>query len=120
MVYDESVAQRIREAIEGRDGLSERKMFGGLCLMLDGHMFAGVINDELMLRVGPENSDALLGLPGARPMDFTGKPMKGYIYVESSAFATPDGLNQWLGHALGFVESLPPKDAAKPTNSKRG
>ncbi len=119
MAYDESVAQRVRQAIDGRDGLSERKMFGGLCLMLHGHMFAGVINDELMLRVGTENSDTLLQLPGARPMDFTAKPMKGYLYVEPAAFAAPDGLSRWRGHALGFVEMLPPKDAARPAKSKR-
>jgi TfoX/Sxy family transcriptional regulator of competence genes len=120
MAYDEAVAQRVRKAIESRDGLSERKMFGGLCLMLHGNMFAGIINDELMLRVGPENSDELLAQPGARPMDFTGKPMKGYLYVASSAFATPDGLNQWLGHALSFVETLPPKSGSKPAKTKRG
>jgi TfoX/Sxy family transcriptional regulator of competence genes len=112
-MYDESVAQRVRDAIAGRDGLSERKMFGGLCLMLHGNMFAGVINDELMLRVGPDNSDALLGQPGARPMDFTGRPMKGYLYVEPAAFATPETLTSWLGHALGFAETLPPKSGSK-------
>ena len=119
MAYDESVAQRVRNAIANRDGLSERKMFGGLCLMLNGNMFAGVINDELMLRVGADNSDTLLAKPGARAMDFTGKPMKGYIYVASSAFATPDTLDEWLGHALGFVETLPPKSGSKSSRSKR-
>ena len=119
MAYDESVAQRVRDAIKDRDGLSERKMFGGLCMMLHGNMFAGVINDELMLRVGAENSDALLTQPGARAMDFTGKPMKGYIYVEPSAFTTPDGLEGWLEHALDFVDTLPPKGAAKPSRMKR-
>jgi TfoX/Sxy family transcriptional regulator of competence genes len=118
MAYDESVAQRVRQELLRRDGLSERKMFGGLCLMLYGNMFAGIINDELMLRVGPENSDELLARPGARPMDFTGKPMKGYLYVEPSAFATPDALKGWLGHALSFVETLPPKGAAKTVKSK--
>lgn len=113
MAYDESVAQRVRSAIQGRDGVSERKMFGGLCLMLNGNMFAGIINDELMLRVGPANSDELLARPGARPMDFTGRPMKGYLYVAASAFATPADLKDWLGHALSFVEALPPKGTAK-------
>lgn len=120
MAYDEAVAERVRRAIEGRDGLSERKMFGGLCLMLHGNMFAGIIKDELMLRVGPENSDELLARPGVRPMDFTGKPMKGYVYVEPSAFATSEGLRGWIGHALSFVETLPPKGAARPVRSNRG
>ena len=113
MAYDESVAQRVRDAIAGRDGLSERKMFGGLCLMLHGNMFAGVINDELMLRVGADAHDALLSQPGARPMDFTGRPMKGYLYVEPAAFATAEALSSWLGHAIGFVETLPPKSGSK-------
>jgi TfoX/Sxy family transcriptional regulator of competence genes len=119
MAYEETVAQRIRQAINDRDGLSERKMFGGLCLMLHGNMFAGIIGDELMLRVGPENSDALLARPGARPMDFTGKPMKGYLYVVPSTFASEAGLKEWLGHALSFVETLPPKSGAKSAKSNR-
>jgi TfoX/Sxy family transcriptional regulator of competence genes len=120
MAYDEALAQRIRVALEKRDGLSERKMFGGLCLMLYGNMFAGVINDELMLRVGPDKAVDLLARAGARPMDFTGRPMKGYLYVEPSVFATEDALADWLGHALGFVETLPPKGAAKPMKKKSG
>jgi TfoX/Sxy family transcriptional regulator of competence genes len=119
MAYDESVADRVRNAIVGRDGLTERKMFGGLCLMLNGNMFAGIINDELMLRVGAERSDELLGRPGARPMDFTGRPMKGYLYVEPAAFAGEVALAGWLGQALGFVEALPPKGGSKPAKSKR-
>lgn len=119
MAYDEALAQRVRQALQHRDGLSERKMFGGLCLMLHGNMFAGVINDELMLRVGAEKSDGLLARPGARPMDFTGRPMKGYLYVEVSAFTTADGLSDWLDQALSFVETLPPKGASKPMKSNR-
>ena len=119
MAYDEVLAQRIRTALHDRDGLTERKMFGGLCLMLHGNMFAGVIDDELMLRVGPERSDELLGRPGARPMDFTGRPMKGYLYVEPAAFAGETGLRDWLAYALTFVETLPPKGTAKPLRSKR-
>jgi TfoX/Sxy family transcriptional regulator of competence genes len=118
MAYDDALAQRIRTALRDRDGLSERKMFGGLCLMLHGNMFAGVIKDELMLRVGDKAGD-LLTRPGTRPMDFTGKPMKGYVYVASSAFQTDSSLSDWLGQALGFVETLPPKGAVKPMKTKR-
>jgi TfoX/Sxy family transcriptional regulator of competence genes len=119
MAYDEALAQRIRESLQDRDGLSERKMFGGLCLMLHGNMFAGVINDELMLRVGAETFEDLLARPGARPMDFTGRPMKGYLYIEASGFKSDNGLSDWLNHALAYVETLPPKGAAKPMKSKR-
>ena len=118
MAYDETVAQRVRQAIEGHDGLSERKMFGGLCLMVHGNMFAGIIDDELMLRVGPA-ADELLARPGTRVMDFTGRPMKGYLYVEPSAFSTAQDLSDWLGHALGFVEQLPPKAARKTAKTKQ-
>ena len=120
MAYDEALAGRVRTAMTGKDGLSERKMFGGLCLMLHGNMFAGVINDELMLRVGPDRFDAALSKPGARPMDFTGRPMSGFIYVQPSAFKTEAGLTGWLNEALGFVETLPPKSGSKPAKSKRG
>ncbi len=119
MAYDEALASRVRAALAGKDGLNERKMFGGLCLMLHGNMFAGVINAELMLRVGPDRFDATLARPGARPMDFTGKPMTGFVYVEPSAFKTNPELSSWLAEALGFVETLPPKSGSKPTRTKR-
>jgi TfoX/Sxy family transcriptional regulator of competence genes len=119
MAYDEALERRVRDALAGRDGLSERKMFGGLCLMLHGNMVAGINSQGLMLRVGPERHPELLARPGARPMDFTGRPLNGYLYVEPSAIATADGLKDWLGHALTFVETLPPKGASKPMKSNR-
>ena len=109
MAYDETVADRERRAVAAHLGLSERKMFGGLCLMVNGNMFAGIIGDELMLRVGMERFEALLAKPGARPMDFTGRPMKGYLYVAPHAFATEKALSTWLEAALAFVETLPAK-----------
>jgi TfoX/Sxy family transcriptional regulator of competence genes len=119
MAYHEALERRVRDALAGRDGLSERKMFGGLCLMLNGNMVAGINSQGLMLRVGRERYPELLARPGARPMDFTGRPLNGYLYVEPSAFATADGLKEWLGHALTFVETLPPKGASKPMKSNR-
>ena len=115
MAYDEAVAGRVRDALAGRDGLSERKMFGGLCLMLHGNMFAGVIKDELMLRVGPDRFAAALARPGARPMDFTGRPMNGYVYVHPTGFAGDKALAAWLDEALGYVETLAPKSGAQKT-----
>ena len=119
MAYDEALAARVHDAMAGRDGISERKMFGGLCLMLHGNMFAGVMQDELMLRVGPDRFDAALAKPGARPMDFTGRPMVGYIYVAAPAFAAETGLKSWLNEALGFVQTLPPKSGSKPVTKRR-
>ena len=119
MAYDEALAGRVRDAMAGRDGVSERKMFGGLCFMLNGNMLAGVNRSGLMLRVGPARFDATLAKPGARPMDFTGRPMAGFIYVDRAAVESDEGLNSWLNEALGFVETLPPKGAAKPATKRR-
>lgn len=109
MSYSEAVADRVRQMISTRDGLSERKMFGGLCLMVNGNMFAGVVGDELMLRVGIDSFEELLARPGARPMDFTGRPMKGYLYVAPDGFQSDDDLAAWIAAALGFASSLPVK-----------
>jgi TfoX/Sxy family transcriptional regulator of competence genes len=119
MAYDEHTADRVRRAIAHHDGLSERPMFGGLCLMVNGNMFAGIRNDELMLRVGPERFEELLAKPGARPMDFTGRPMHGYLYVASSAFERDEDLSAWLEDALWFVESLPPKQPGAKTSKRK-
>jgi TfoX/Sxy family transcriptional regulator of competence genes len=113
VAYDEGVAERVRRALAAREGLSERKMFGGLCLMINGNMFAGIMGEELMLRVGSERFDELLAKPGARPMDFTGRPMNGYLYVAAPAFASDQDLAAWLDDALSFVETLPAKQPVK-------
>ena len=117
MAYDEVLAERVR-AIVARDGLSERKMFGGLCFMLKGNMAAGVEQRGLMLRVGPGRFEDALARPGARPMDFTGRPMVGYVYVARSACETDADLKSWLDEALSFVETLPPKSGSKPSRAK--
>ena len=119
MAYDEQVADRVRQAISNHGGLSERRMFGGLCLMVNGNMFAGIRDDELMLRVGPERFEALLAKPGARPMDFTGRPMHGYLYVAATAFERDEDLSTWLEAALGFVESLTPKQPGAKTSKRK-
>ncbi len=79
MAYDEGLAQRIREALDDRPGIAERKMFGGLCFTLNGNMACGVTGDELMVRVGPDKHAEALERPHARKMDFTGRPMKGLV-----------------------------------------
>ena len=119
MAYDEDVANRVRQAVAAHEGLSERKMFGGLCLMLNGNMFAGIIGGELMLRVGPHRFEELLAKPGARPMDFTGRPMNGYLYVSPVAFSTAEDLSTWLEPALEYVGSLPAKQPGARSRSRR-
>ena len=108
MAYNEATADRLRQALRDTHGLSERKMFGGLCLMVNGKMFAGIIGDDLMLRVGPERFEELLARPAARLMDFTGRPMTGFLSVAPAGFAAAADLQAWLTDALDFVASLPP------------
>lgn len=108
MAYDEHLANGVRAILAPDPGLSERKMFGGLVFMIDGHMCCGIVGSDLMLRVGPEGSEAALARPHVRPMDFTGRPMTGMVYVE------PDGLRgaalrRWVEKAASFARTLPPK-----------
>jgi len=84
MAYDEAFVDRIRRVLGPRPDVTERKMFGGIAFLLDGKMFCGTSKDDLMVRVGPDNHDDALRRPHARPMDFTGRPMKGYVFVESA------------------------------------
>ena len=109
MAYDEALAERIRAALTGHDGIAEKKMFGGLALMLNGNMCVGVIKDELIARLGPEDGDRALDEPHTRPMDFTGRPMAGWVIVENEGTATDDGLQGWVDRAVAYVSALPLK-----------
>jgi TfoX/Sxy family transcriptional regulator of competence genes len=109
MAYDEGLAERIRGELEGDDGLVEKKMFGGWALMLNGNMAVGVIKDDMVVRADPEQYDALLELPHARPMDFTGRPMKGWIYVAPEGLAEDADLRAWIARGVEYARSLPPK-----------
>jgi hypothetical protein len=84
-------------------------MFGGLAFMINGHMCVGLIGDDLMVRVGPEGYAEALAHPHTRPMDFTGRPMKGYVYVAPMGYQADDDLRAWVGRGLTFVSRLPPK-----------
>jgi TfoX/Sxy family transcriptional regulator of competence genes len=109
MAYDEGLAERLRDVLSEQPNLTEKKMFGGLAFMLNGNMFCGIIGEELLVRVGPENFESALSHPHARPMDFTGKPMKGYVYVESAGFESDEDLTAWAKRGADFVLTLPPK-----------
>lgn len=109
MPYDEGLAERIRTLFEDREDVTERKMFGGLCFMINGNMCCGVTKDDLMLRLGKEEAHAALKRPHARDMDFTGKPLKGFVYVDAEGYAEDDDLADWIGRAAAFAESLPAK-----------
>ena len=109
MAYDEAVAGRVREALEGSPDVIEKRMFGGVAFMVRGNMCCGVIGDRLMLRVGPKGYEAALFRPHSRAMDFTGRPMKGMVYVEPAGFASAGGLKAWIARAMEFALSLPAK-----------
>ena len=115
MAYDPALAERIRELLGRRHGITERRMFGGIAFMLNGHMFVGLTDRTLMARVGPDRHADALALPHVRPMDFTGRPMKGYVYVDPPGTAEDDELGKWLTACIGFVERLPAKPAKRAT-----
>ena len=108
MAYDEELADRVRVVLADEPGLTERKMFGGLAFMIGGNMACGIVQDELMLRLGTEGADAALDEPHVREMDFTGRPMTGMVYVERAGLDDA-GLRRWVERAAAFARSLPPK-----------
>jgi TfoX/Sxy family transcriptional regulator of competence genes len=112
MAYDEKLAVRVCMILKGNRALAEKKMFGGLAYMSQGKMFAGILNSDLVVRVGPHANGNTLKEPHTRPMDFTGRPMKGYIYVSPDGVKTPTQLRKWLMRGLKFVASLPPAKRA--------
>jgi len=103
MAYDEALAERIRGVLRGRDDVQERKMFGGIAFMVAGRMACGVIRDDLMVKVGPEANDEALAQPHTRPMDFTGRPMRGMVYVAPAGVATDAELERWVERAVSFA-----------------
>jgi len=109
MAYDEGLAQRLREQFQSRADVEEKKMFGGLCFMVSRHMCCGIVKDTLMARVGPDNYEACLKKEYASKMDFTGKPMKGMVYVSSEGIESDARLAEWVKSCLSFVEQLPLK-----------
>ncbi len=109
MAYDEDLAVRVRELLEDEPTCIDKKMFGGLCFMVTGHMCCGIIGDELMVRVGPDGYEAALARPHARPMDFTGRPLTGMVYVGAAGLRTKAALRAWVARGLAFTRSLPPK-----------
>lgn len=108
MPYDPRLAERMRAALQSRQGIVEKKMFGGVCWMLDGHMLCGVEVGRYMFRVGRDLEREALARPGSRPMDISGRPMRGLVWVSAEA-ADEQGLEPWIALAESYVEGLAPK-----------
>jgi hypothetical protein len=109
MAFDEELAARIRAALGSVRGVTEIRMFGGLCFTVRGNMAVGVTGDDLMVRLAPEEGEAALARSGVRPMDFTGKPMKGFVFVGAEGVRTDRMLQGWVDRGVAFASSLPPK-----------
>jgi len=110
MAFDESLAARIRVALARKKGVEEKKMFGGVGFLLQGNMLVGVWKDSLIVRLGPEEGEAALREPHVREFDITGRPMKGWLMVESEGLQGDDQLSGWIERATKFVRTLPAKE----------
>ena len=109
MAHDEGLAALMREDLAGEAGIAERRMFGGLAFMADGHMVCGVHKGGGMIRVGAPNEAAALALPGVRAMDLTGRKMTGFVDLDEAAMADDRLRGRLVAMALAFVATLPPK-----------
>lgn len=109
MAYNEAVAEDIKIRIGDHPGLTERQMFGGIAFMVSGNMAVGVSGDELMVRVGKENHDEAVALPGARIFDMSARPMRGWVAVAPDGFEAESDLDAWIARGVAFAESLPSK-----------
>ncbi|MBX3587927.1 MAG: TfoX/Sxy family protein [Ramlibacter sp.] len=109
MAFDEGLAQRVREALGPQSGITERRMFGGLAFLLDGKMFVGISGEKLMARVGAQHYADALALPHVREMTFTGRPLKGYVYIDPPGLVEDDALAAWVTWCASHVAALPAK-----------
>ena len=109
MAYDEGLAERLAEGMAGQPGLIETRMFGGFGYLLNGNMCVGIHKDTLIIRVGLERAAQILSKPHVRPMDLTGRVMKGWAMVEPEAMSEDAELLRYCQYALDFVKTLPAK-----------
>ncbi|HET9140430.1 TfoX/Sxy family protein [Actinophytocola sp.] len=108
MAYDEALAERVRERIEGGAAVAEQKMFGGLAFLERGHIVVGIMGDDLLVRVGAAGKAAALRRPGVREFDFTGRPMRAFVVVAGEVLDDAV-LDDWLAAGRTFAASLPAK-----------
>ena len=106
MAYDEKLADRIRKVLGGSKYVTEKKMFGGLSFLLKGKMVCGVLKEDLVLRISHDQYESALKKSNVRPMDFTGRPMKGFVYVNSKGCKSDEDIKKWVQLSLSHAKSV--------------
>ena len=106
MAFNEKLADKIRKTLGRRKGITEKKMFGGLSFMFSKKMFCGVLKDDLVLKISHEQCEDALKKPNVRPMDFTGRPMKGFVYVNQNGCKSEKELKKWVDLSLNHAQSV--------------
>lgn len=138
MAFDEQLAQRVRELFAAREApVEEKRMMGGLCFLVNGKMCVGIEKERLMARIDPEIYESALGRKGCTPMDFTGRPMRGFVFVNPEGLTSRQDLESWIALALEFnpralaskrkqnirgtagIEASPPNEQSRSRPRKR-
>lgn len=119
MAYSEELADRIRATLADRDDVIEKRMFGGVAFMVAGSMACGILGKDLMARVGPERYEEALSRPHASLMDFTGRPLRGFVLVGAAGIRTDAGLKKWVDETVAFALSLPKKPGTNRARKKK-
>jgi len=109
MAFNKKTAERVRDILAQGSLIDERQMFGGIAFMIHGHMCCGILGEDLVVRIGPSELEKALAQPCVRRMDFTGRPMKGFVYVGPEGFRSKASLAKWIEKAVSFVKTLPAK-----------
>lgn len=113
MAYDEKFANRIESVLKRKSGISQKKMFGGLAFLLHGNMLCGVVKDKFCARIGSKAYENALKQKHVRKMDFTGKALRGMVYVLPEGTKTKASLTRWINASIRFVHTLPEKKPAR-------
>ena len=113
MVYNEALAARVRPLLSGDLSVEEKKMFGGITFMVNGQMCCGVLKDDLIVKMDPASYEDALAQPGARPFDFSGRPMPGMVYVANSSLGKDEALEQWVSRGVKYVVAHPKAEKKK-------
>jgi hypothetical protein len=109
MTFSERTVYQIRRVMKNTPGLSERHMYRGVTFMVKGNMCCGYLDEQLVVRLGPDEYEVALRQPHVHPMDFTGRPLPGFVFVDRKGFSSDRTLKQWIDRGMSFVSTLPPK-----------